>query len=1226
MAESWLSFKLDDSFVKGYEGIDPNFGFGGLGELVFYRTYSRIKDNGEKESFSEVIRRCVEGAYSLQKDHISDHKLGWDEKKAQDSAQIMYDHMFNMRFLPPGRGLWMMGTEYAHTKTPMGMFNCSFISTQNVVNELAFPFQFLMDVSMLGVGCGFDTKGAGQLTIHKPGPDALTYIIPDSREGWVESLGKLINSYLVEGSSQINFDYSEIRLAGSSIKGFGGVSSGPGPLIKLHDNIRVIMDQKAGTADSTMDSRVIVDIMNLVGECVVAGNVRRCIPKGTLVHTKEGLVPIEKILPGMKAITSKGHYPISELIPQGKQLTVLIKTQLGDLECTRNHKVAVLDSPYKYSWKNAGDLTPGDRLVFLDHISQGKETNLPSWKYEKVPHSTTCKDITIPDLDAEMAWFFGVFHGDGYVYPNFSKKGFNAYVGVACPPDNEGLKDRVSGALSRFGTNITVYDPKYNGCFSVRSQSKQLAWYLSQFKEANKSINIPDFILRGTEEIRAAYIAGLLDADGCPTNRPIILASSIYPDYLKQVQSVYASLGIPTRLKLARTASGNWKALSTLSLTGREAVATFQEKVSPFSSRYVDGPLKRQSPHDYGYPSDMVLSLGINSKRYWDRSSKKMTVSTLKRCGKDPEGLIPVEVFGVENGNYVDTYDISVPTVHEFKVGPGLLVHNSAEIAIGDPQDTDFLNLKNYELNPERKNFGRYSNNTVDVKLGQSYTRLADRTITNGEPGYIWLENCRKFGRMIDPPNWKDAGVSGTNPCFAGDQRLLVVEDGQEIYRTFEELNGTVVTIFNPVTRGTTSGVRIFDTGMREILDLCLSNGKKIRCTPDHRFMSNTGKEVEAKDLKGLRLLSGFPSTNEDDRENNFPEVLNIVRAGVIEKVYDFSMPNTHWGVVEGVVAHNCGEISLESGETCNLVEIFMPNIANKREFFNVIKYAYLYAKSVTLVKTHLEVNNRVQMRNRRIGLSLSGIAMFKEKEGVTKMVDWMDDGYLKVQHYDEIYSKWLAIPKSIKTTTVKPSGSVSLVAGTSSGIHYPMNSFYLKNMRIGNNSEVMDWARECGYKIEAEIKYEEDESGDWVPTVSDSTSVISIPVKFPFEIRARSQVSIWEQMKLVELVQKYWADNQVSVTVTFNEGEEDEVSRVLSMFDRDLKTASFLKNFSADYPQMPEQEVDELYFEEYTSSITTSPILDYMKEDAAGVKYCSGDTCELDFVGPQESEVSTEE
>ena len=126
---------------------------------------------------------------------------------------------------------------------------------------------------MLGVGVGFDTKGAGEVLVKEIDTkrDSVTFEIPDTREGWVESLRLLLESYF-HGTQRVDFDYNIIRAEGEPIKGFGGVSSGPEPLKEVHEDIRKVLETNSG---NPITITTIVDIMNLIGKCVVAGNVRR---------------------------------------------------------------------------------------------------------------------------------------------------------------------------------------------------------------------------------------------------------------------------------------------------------------------------------------------------------------------------------------------------------------------------------------------------------------------------------------------------------------------------------------------------------------------------------------------------------------------------------------------------------------------------------------------------------------------------------------------------------------------------------------------------------------------------------------------------------------------------------------------------------------------------------------------------------------------------------------
>src|SRR5690606_34556685 len=136
----------------------------------------------------ETIQRVVEGVYNIQRDHCLKLRLPWNGLKAQNSAQEMYRLMFEMKFLPPGRGLWMMGTEALKTKGGASLNNCGFTSTKDIDKDFTEPFLFLMDMSMLGVGVGGDTRGAGKVIIKKPKVDESAYEIEDSREGWVKAV------------------------------------------------------------------------------------------------------------------------------------------------------------------------------------------------------------------------------------------------------------------------------------------------------------------------------------------------------------------------------------------------------------------------------------------------------------------------------------------------------------------------------------------------------------------------------------------------------------------------------------------------------------------------------------------------------------------------------------------------------------------------------------------------------------------------------------------------------------------------------------------------------------------------------------------------------------------------------------------------------------------------------------------------------------------------------
>jgi ribonucleoside-triphosphate reductase (thioredoxin) len=666
---SLFSFKLADDFVATYKAKKAPFGYqdaagNSVGEITYLRTYSRLKADGTKETWVDVCERVINGMYSLQKDHAKLNRLPWSDAKAAASAKEAFDRLFELKWTPPGRGLWVMGTPLVNEqRNSAALQNCAFVSTGSMTKtDPAKPFAFLMEASMLGVGVGFDDKGADkEFKIYAP-QKGDTYIIPDTREGWVESTSTLINSYLKPDTKSPVFDYSLIRPAGEPIKIFGGTAAGPDPLIKLHDYVTSMFTGRGG---ELLTRRDIADIGNLIGVCVVSGNVRR-----------------------------------------------------------------------------------------------------------------------------------------------------------------------------------------------------------------------------------------------------------------------------------------------------------------------------------------------------------------------------------------------------------------SAELLMGRLDDQEFLDLKNYEKNPDRMAYGWMSNNSVEVSVGQNLDGIIEGISRNGEPGVIWMDVSRQYGRLADPINNKDWRIAGYNPC---------------------------------------------------------------------------------------------------------------------------------------------AEQSLESYECCTLVETYLNRHTDLEDFKRTLKFAYLYAKTVTLLPTHWEETNAIMQRNRRIGTSVSGVANFADTKGLPVLRQWMDSGYDVIKAYDKSYSEWLGIRESIKMTTVKPSGTVSILAGESPGVHWTVGgAFFNRAIRFANADPMLPLFKMANYRVEPA-----NES-------PDTTSVVFFPVKSKAR-RSEKDVSIYEKMALAATAQRYWSDNSVSVTVSFDpKTEASSIGTALHMYDGQLKTVSFLPMMSDVYPQMPYTQITE---EEYEQARMTLMPIDFagvyagMASDAIGEAYCTTDACEVKLI-----------
>jgi adenosylcobalamin-dependent ribonucleoside-triphosphate reductase len=674
---SALSFKLTEDFIAPYRTKKAPFGYqdaagNSVGEITFLRTYSRLKADGTKETWVDVCERVINGMYSLQKDHAKTNRLPWSDAKAAASAKEAFDRLWNLKWTPPGRGLWVMGTPLVNEqRNSAALQNCAFVSTGSMTkNDPAKPFAFLMEASMLGVGVGFDDKGADKdFTIYEP-KEGETYVIPDTREGWVESTAVLLNAYLRPDTKAPTFDYALIRKAGEPIKTFGGTAAGPEPLIRLHNYIHNIFRGRSGQLLTRID---IADVGNLIGVCVVSGNVRR-----------------------------------------------------------------------------------------------------------------------------------------------------------------------------------------------------------------------------------------------------------------------------------------------------------------------------------------------------------------------------------------------------------------SAELLIGRVDDDNFLNLKNAEKFPERNSYDPaspgwawMSNNSVAVNVGDNLDNIIEGIALNGEPGVVWMDISKQYGRLADPINNKDWRIAGYNPC---------------------------------------------------------------------------------------------------------------------------------------------AEQSLESFECCTLVETYLNRHESLEDYKRTLKFAYLYAKTVTLLPTHWEETNAIMQRNRRIGTSMSGVANFADNRGLPVLRQWMDEGYAVIKSYDTNYSEWLGIRESIKMTTVKPSGTVSILAGESPGVHWTVGGQYFNRaIRFANNDPMLPLFKMANYRVEPASES------------PDTTSVVFFPIKSSAR-RSEKDVSIYEKMALAATAQRYWSDNSVSVTISFDPATEaSSIGTALHMYDGQLKTVSFLPSGNATYPQMPYTQITEQEYEEEGTlklfPIDFTGVYAGMASDAIGEAYCTTDACEVKLI-----------
>lgn len=292
---------FDGEFLEKYK--TKTVPFGPLGYITYKRTYARwIPIENRSEEWWETCSRVLNGNFNLELKHThNEYRFDGTHQRLTAEAHQAYDDMFNMRWLPPGRGLWMSGTE-ASEKNGATLTNCYFVEVQPGHGKASHPFCFAMDMLMSGAGVGFGVSSKSIELLPTPTNEVELFIIckpthrdyqflnsdkvlpagdydtvnlSDTRQGWVRALRKVID-YAYEskrGNTQrLVIDVSQIRAAGERIKGFGGIASGPHSLIELLRSVNKLLNKRHGTELTDVDC---TDLMTLIGRCVVSGNVRR---------------------------------------------------------------------------------------------------------------------------------------------------------------------------------------------------------------------------------------------------------------------------------------------------------------------------------------------------------------------------------------------------------------------------------------------------------------------------------------------------------------------------------------------------------------------------------------------------------------------------------------------------------------------------------------------------------------------------------------------------------------------------------------------------------------------------------------------------------------------------------------------------------------------------------------------------------------------------------------
>lgn len=308
------------------------------------------------------------------------------------------------------------------------------------------------------------------------------------------------------------------------------------------------------------------------------------------------------------------------------------------------------------------------------------------------------------------------------------------------------------------------------------------------------------------------------------------------------------------------------------------------------------------------------------------------------------------------------------------------------------------------------------------------------------------------------------------------------------------------------------------------------------------------------------------------------PKVLSVKPCGN-EEVFDFNLQDDkHWGVIEGVIAHNCAEQSLESYETCCLGMVYLPNIGTYEEFIEVLTYSYRMCKHSLALHCSLKETEKIVNENMRMGIGVPGYLQATEEQK-----SWLSPAYEWLRAYDVEYSAKHGFPISIKLTTSKPDGTNALLPGITPGcLVNPAGPYYIRRVTISTDSPLLAVCRASGYHIEPRKNFD--------GTDDRNSMIVSFPCKVPETTPIAGNFSWKEQADVIRRVQREWSDNSVSCTVTYKKEDLPEIKEYLKEhFRHEIKTISFLLYNDHGFAQAPYETITKEQYEEML--IGTTPI-----------------------------------
>ena len=292
-----------------------------------------------------------------------------------------------------------------------------------------------------------------------------------------------------------------------------------------------------------------------------------------------------------------------------------------------------------------------------------------------------------------------------------------------------------------------------------------------------------------------------------------------------------------------------------------------------------------------------------------------------------------------------------------------------------------------------------------------------------------------------------------------------------------------------------------------------------------------------------------------------------------------------------------CAEQGLANFETCCLAEIYLPNIESYEELKKVARYLYRINKHSLAIKCAVKETEHIVHKNMRMGIGVTGYLQATEEQRT-----WLDLCYVYLREYDNEYSKLAGFPRSIKLTTVKPSGTLSLLAGVTPGAHPAYSQFYIRRIRMASGSPLVRAAKDSGYPVEFVRNFD--------GTEDHGTEVVSFPCKFPQGTTLAKDMTAIDQLEVIKRLQKEWSDNAVSVTIYYRLHELEDIKQWLRENLHVVKSVSFLLHNEHGFDQAPLEEITEEKYLEMSSMVKPLVSIDGIGFDDVDIADCDTGAC----------------